>query len=177
MLSILKRRLLTYPLGTSFPIPPFCLMVGGVGKSALAGQLAKRPGAHLETTEHLREALCTKYPAKFYPELHAHAYTAWRLLLQNGLRTAKVFQGLQAQACLLEREVQAVVSRVAREGRSPVIEGAHLLLGRFSQVRALQEARERRVRFHHVPIIATNGPGAEEAVLALLKHQSQGGHP
>lgn len=67
MLNILKQHLLASPIGTSFPLPPFCLMVGGVsgvGKSALAGQLAQRLGAHLETTDHLREALRTAYPAK-----------------------------------------------------------------------------------------------------------------
>lgn len=223
MLSILKQHLLANPIGTSFPLPPFCLMVGGVsgvGKSALAGQLAQRLGAHLETTDHLREALRTAYPAEFYPELHAHSYTAWRALRQNGLKTPKVFQGLQTQARLLEKGVQAVASRVAREGRSLVLEGVHLLpghpiragyplnlmvllvvrspqehlrrlkqraqttrrdageaLAHFSQVRALQEALERRARLHRIPIIAADEPGAEEAVLALLKHQSQGGRP
>lgn len=221
MLSILKQHLLANPIGTSFPLPPFCLMVGGVsgvGKSALDGQLAQRLGAHLETTDHLREALRTAYPAEFYPELHAHSYTAWRALPRNRLRTPKVFQGLQAQARLLEKGVQAIASRVAREDRSLVLEGVHLIPGRsirpvhplslsvllvvrspqehwrrlkqraqttrrdagealahFNQVRALQKALERRARLYRVPIIATDEPGAEEAVLALLKYQSQGG--
>lgn len=223
MLSILKQHLLANPIGTSFPLPPFCLMVGGVsgaGKSALAKQLAQRLGAHLETTDHLREALRTAYSAEFYPELHAHSYTAWRALPQNRLRTPKVFQGLQAQARLLEKGVQAIASRVAREGRSLALEGVHLLPGHpiragyplsltillvvrspqehlrhlqqraqttrrdasealayFSQVRAWQEALERRARLHRAPIITTDELGTEEAMLALLKYQSPGECP
>ncbi|MBI5811769.1 MAG: AAA family ATPase [Deinococcota bacterium] len=135
MLRILRRRLFAIPDHTfpTAPLPSLCLMIGGVsgvGKSTLAERLAPKFKAHLESTDHLREALRTAYPAEFYPELHTHSHTAWKVLPQTQQAHPKVVHGLLAQARLLEKATQAVADRVAQEGRSLILEGVHLVPGR-----------------------------------------------
>lgn len=135
MLSILKWQLLADPDRAFPPLPPFCLIIGGVsgvGKSTLAERLALKLNARLESTDHLREALRTAYPAEFYPELHAHSYTAWQAIPHEKQRPPRVFRGLLAQARLLEKAVQAVANRVSQERRSLILEGVHLIPGRFA---------------------------------------------
>ncbi|MBX3463689.1 MAG: hypothetical protein KF830_10985 [Planctomycetes bacterium] len=98
----------------------------GVGKSTVATRLALRLGVQrVVPTDAIREVLRTVIPASVLPELHLAAYEAAR----TERRRDAADSAFVRQARAVGGALVAVADRMVREGRSVLIEGAHLLPG------------------------------------------------
>lgn len=98
----------------------------GVGKSTIATRLALRLGVQrVVPTDAIREVLRTVIPASVLPELHLPAYEA-----ANPPPTPDAAESpFVRQARAVGGAVAAVAERMVREGRSVLVEGAHVLPG------------------------------------------------
>lgn len=98
----------------------------GVGKSTIATRLALRLGVErVVPTDAIREVLRTVIPASVLPELHLPAHEA-----ANPPPTPDAAESpFVRQARAVGGAVAAVADRMVREGRSVLVEGAHVLPG------------------------------------------------
>lgn len=93
----------------------------GVGKSTVAAKLAVRLGiSQVATSDTIREVLRTVIPPSVLPELHASTYE---------LDVPPAFSGFERQAMAVASATVAVADRLAKERRSVLLEGVHLLPG------------------------------------------------
>lgn len=93
----------------------------GVGKSTVAAKLAVRLGiSQVATSDTIREVLRTVIPPSVLPELHASTYE---------LDVPPAFAGFERQALAVASATAAVADRLAKERRSVLLEGVHLLPG------------------------------------------------
>jgi 2-phosphoglycerate kinase len=98
----------------------------GVGKSTIANRLALRLGVRrVVPTDAIREVLRTVIPATVLPELHLPTHEAVRAPDQGDFAASAYVR----QARAVGGAAVAVAERMAREGRSVLVEGAQLLPG------------------------------------------------
>jgi 2-phosphoglycerate kinase len=97
----------------------------GVGKSTIGTRLACRLGIHrVVPTDAIREVLRTVIPEPILPELHLAAHEA-----AQRDEAASASSSFRRQAQAVSAAAAAVADRMVREGRSVMVEGAHLLPG------------------------------------------------
>lgn len=110
---------------------PIVICLGGapgVGKSTLATRLAVRLGIKaLITTDAIREVLRTVVPPAVSPELHVSTYES----IRDELGDSPPLECFRRQARAVGAASVAVATRLAKEGRSVLIEGVHLIPGRI----------------------------------------------
>jgi 2-phosphoglycerate kinase len=99
----------------------------GVGKSTIATRLAIRLGINrVITTDAIREVLRTVIPPAVSPELHVSTYEG---IDEPAARTAPL-DCYRRQSRAVSAATVAVASRLAKEGRSMILEGVHIRPGR-----------------------------------------------
>ena len=114
---------------------PLVILIGGatgVGKSTVATQLAVRLGiVRVVATDAIREVMRALFSSALMPTLYTSSFDADSALREPPPRTAdKVIVGFREQtAAVAAVGITALLERVALEGTSTVIEGAHVVPG------------------------------------------------
>jgi 2-phosphoglycerate kinase len=114
---------------------PLVVLIGGttgVGKSTIATQLAVRLGiVRVAGSDTVREVMRAMLTSQLMPTLYTSSFDADSALREPPPRTAdKVIVGFREQtAAVAAVGITALLERVALEGTSTVIEGAHLVPG------------------------------------------------
>jgi 2-phosphoglycerate kinase len=99
----------------------------GVGKSTIGTRLALRLDiTRIVTTDTIREVLRTVIPDTVLPELHASSFELVEL------ESAAPFSGFDRQSRAVAAASTAVVTRLATEQRSSIVEGVHVPPGYLS---------------------------------------------
>ena len=132
---------------------PLVVMIGGatgVGKSTLATQLAVRLGiVRVSGTDAIREVMRAMLTSQLMPTLYTSSFQADSALREPPPRTAdKVIVGFREQTAAVAVGVNALLERAALEGRSTIIEGAHVVPG-FCDVGPYED------RVLAVPVVVT----------------------
>ncbi len=114
---------------------PLVVLIGGttgVGKSTIATQLAVRLGiVRVAGSDTVREVMRAMLTSQLMPTLYTSSFDADSALREPPPRTAdKVIVGFREQtAAVAAVGITALLERVALEGTSTVIEGAHVVPG------------------------------------------------
>jgi 2-phosphoglycerate kinase len=114
---------------------PVVVLIGGttgVGKSTIATQLAVRLGiVRVAGSDTIREVMRAMLTSQLMPTLYTSSFDADTALREPPPRTAdKVIVGFREQtAAVAAVGITALLERVAVEGTSTVIEGAHVVPG------------------------------------------------
>ena len=136
----------------ALPVPLVVLIGGatGVGKSTIATQLAVRLGiVRVVGTDAVREVMRAMLTSQLMPTLYTSSFQADSALREPPPRTAdKVIVGFREQTAAVAVGVNALLERAALEGRSTLIEGAHVVPG-FCDVGPYEE------RVLAVPVVVT----------------------
>jgi len=108
---------------------PVIIVLGGapgVGKSHISTRLAVRLGiTRVVTTDTIREVLRMVISKSILPELHISTYES----IDHSGRAQSPLDSFYRQATAVGAAMSAVASRLITEGRSAILEGAHLLPG------------------------------------------------
>jgi len=142
---------------------PVVIMVGGaagVGKSALAAELARRFGIdQVIGTDTIREIMRYMVPRDLMPVLHESSFMAGKSL-KNPYIKNKLIYAFGQQASLVGEGVRAYVERGKKEGVNTIINGVHLVPGHvhlnfddpsmfyFHYIIYLSDEEEHRQRLH-----------------------------
>jgi len=132
---------------------PLVVLIGGatgVGKSTIATQLAVRLGiVRVSGTDAIREVMRAMLTSQLMPALYTSSFQAGSALREPPPLTAdKVIVGFREQTAAVAVGVNALLERAALEGRSTVIEGAHVVPG-FCDVGPYED------RVLAVPVVVT----------------------
>jgi 2-phosphoglycerate kinase len=121
-----------------------------VGKSTIATQLAVRLGiVRVAGSDTIREVMRAMLTSQLMPTLYTSSFDADAALREPPPRTAdKVIVGFREQTAAVAVGITALLERVAVEGTSTVIEGAHVVPGFY-------DAAPYADRILAVPIVVT----------------------
>jgi 2-phosphoglycerate kinase len=113
---------------------PLVLLIGGatgVGKSTIATQIAVRLGiVRVVATDMIREVMRAMFTSELMPTLYTSSFNADSALREPPPRPAdRVIVGFREQTAAVSVGLQPLVDRAAVEGRSVIVEGAHIVPG------------------------------------------------
>jgi 2-phosphoglycerate kinase len=115
------------------PDRPVILLLGGtsgVGKSALAVEVARRLGVgRVLSTDSIRQIMRIMTSQQLVPALYGSSYDAWKLLPREGGRVPSVIEGFRAQASAVGVGVRASLDRTVSESANLVIDGVSIVPG------------------------------------------------
>jgi 2-phosphoglycerate kinase len=115
------------------PGRPVILLLGGtsgVGKSALALELARRLGiGRVQSTDAIRQMMRIMLSQELVPALYGSSYDAYRLLPREDGREPSVIDGFRAQAAAVTIGIRAALDRSVAETANLVIDGVSIVPG------------------------------------------------
>jgi 2-phosphoglycerate kinase len=115
------------------PDRPVVLLLGGtsgVGKSALAVEVARRLGIdRVLSTDSIRQIMRIMTSPQLVPALYGSSYDAWRQLPRDGGDTPTVLEGFRAQASAVSVGIRASLDRTIAESANLVVDGVSIVPG------------------------------------------------
>ncbi len=138
---------------------PLIILIGGstgVGTSTLAVELANLLGVtRIIGTDSIREIMRSTISKNIIPSIYKSTYDAWEVYKELLPRKTKVLHSYDVQVQKVSFGIDAMINRAFREKESLIIEGVHILPGRFEKhkntfeyIIDVKDRRTHRLRFY-----------------------------
>ena len=138
---------------------PLIILIGGstgVGTSTLAVELANLLGVtRIIGTDSIREIMRSTISKNIIPSIYKSTYNAWEVYKELLPRKTKVLHSYDVQVQKVSFGIDAMINRAFREKESLIIEGVHILPGRFEKhkntfeyIIDVKDRRTHRSRFY-----------------------------